>query len=211
MSDQQSDPVLSLYQTIPRTEVAQMRATIEQQAAEIAAAEQRGFIRGLNAENKAARELAALKAQPRSAVVLPEPKVLDNGHSDGFVAGFNVCLAETELINQPGECVAVPRELLASLGGALAYQDPETPDENRLYAVSALIAGRAYNSICRMLGGRWPDARLEQEAPEAHAFFMALIAQQGNPEKRGCTKPGCFPYCDCGSVDDAQQGKAVQS
>lgn len=24
--------------------------------------------------------------------------------------------------------------------------------------------------------------------------------QQAEP--KGCTKPGCFPYCDCGSADD---------
>ncbi len=23
------------------------------------------------------------------------------------------------------------------------------------------------------------------------------------PAAGGCTKPGCFPYCDCGSIDDA--------
>lgn len=59
----------------------------------------------------------------------------------------------------------------------LAYTDPEAqPGENSLHTVSSLIAGQAFNSLCRMLGGRWPEARMEQEAPEAYRFFMALLA-----------------------------------
>lgn len=59
----------------------------------------------------------------------------------------------------------------------LDYVDPEctAAQETALHQVSGLVAGRAYNAICRMLGGRCPDARLQEEAPEAHAFFMALM------------------------------------
>ena len=58
----------------------------------------------------------------------------------------------------------------------LAYTDPEaTPEENTVRQVSALVAGKAFNEVCMMLGGRWPDAKLEQEAPTAHRFFMELI------------------------------------
>lgn len=62
------------------------------------------------------------------------------------------------------------------LDGWLAYTDPEvSAEENTVRRVSAFVAGRAFNDICRMLGGRWPDAKLEQEAPAAYKFFMALI------------------------------------
>jgi hypothetical protein len=67
-------------------------------------------------------------------------------------------------------------------GAALAYTDPEaSADENSLHIVSSLMAGRAYNSICKMIGGRWPDAKIQEEAPEAHDFFMAMFT--GSPEE----------------------------
>lgn len=37
------------------------------------------------------------------------------------------------------------------------------------------MAGRAYNQICCMIGGRWPAYKLEEEAPEAHRFFMMMM------------------------------------
>ena len=43
------------------------------------------------------------------------------------------------------------------------------------HVVSAYMAGKAYNDLCKMIGGRWPDAKIEEEAPEAHKFFMALF------------------------------------
>lgn len=31
------------------------------------------------------------------------------------------------------------------------------------------------------------------------------------PQAKPCTKPDCFPFCDCGGVDDAPQASAAQS
>lgn len=99
----------------------------------------------------------------------------------GIDAGYLSRLKSGEKFN-PGE------DVLAALGlermtyyrdtrAELAYQDPEAMlGENRLHTVSTLVAGKAFNSLCRMLGGRWPEARMEQEAPEAYRFFMALLA-----------------------------------
>ena len=56
--------------------------------------------------------------QQRGGAVLPEQKILDYGHSDAFVAGYNTCLDEVARLNPPGECVAVPRELLRCVVGA---------------------------------------------------------------------------------------------
>lgn len=58
----------------------------------------------------------------------------------------------------------------------LHHVDPEcTGQETELFAVSGYRAGVAYNALCRMVGGRWPDCRIEEEAPEAHHFFMAML------------------------------------
>lgn len=60
----------------------------------------------------------------------------------------------------------------------LAYTDPESPNpeiDNRLHQVSGLRAGQAYNDLCRMIGGQYPDCRIQEEAPKAHAFFMAFF------------------------------------
>jgi len=56
------------------------------------------------------------------------------------------------------------------------YIDPECePQQTRITEVSAFMAGRAFNEICLMLGGRSPDAKLQDEAPEAYAFFMKIL------------------------------------
>lgn len=62
----------------------------------------------------------------------------------------------------------------------LKYIDPECygdEQDNRLHTVSGHMAGVAYNDLCKMIGGRWPDCRLETEAPKAHKFFMALFSE----------------------------------
>lgn len=41
--------------------------------------------------------------------------------------------------------------------------------------VSGYTAGQAYNELCAMMGGRWPDAVIQEEAPFAHNFFMKLF------------------------------------
>ena len=38
-------------------------------------------------------------------------------------------------------------------------------------------AVEAFNEICKLLGGRWPDAKMEQEAPNAYKFFVAMMEQ----------------------------------
>lgn len=93
MIGQQSGPVLSLYQTIPRTEVAQMRATIEQQAARIKELEAHCVRLGQGGAERywegrwrdADAELAALKAQPRSAVASSLRSALESVVHDGRV------------------------------------------------------------------------------------------------------------------------------
>lgn len=59
----------------------------------------------------------------------------------------------------------------------LDYVDCECIDEQdkRINHVSGFMAGRAFNDLCKMIGGRWPDARMQEEAPEAYAFFMKLF------------------------------------
>jgi hypothetical protein len=59
----------------------------------------------------------------------------------------------------------------------LDYVDIEchTDQDKAVHKVSGYMAGRAYNSLCKMLGGRWPDAMIQEEAPEAHEFFMTLF------------------------------------
>jgi len=61
----------------------------------------------------------------------------------------------------------------------LNYVDCECrPNERKVTEVSAFMAARAFNELCAMLGGRWPDAKMQQEAPEAYAFFMKLFGEQ---------------------------------
>lgn len=64
----------------------------------------------------------------------------------------------------------------------LAYLDCEdtSPEGNCVNTVSGYIAGTAYNDLCRMIGGAWPDAKLQNEAPIAHEFFMALFTSDSN-------------------------------
>lgn len=73
----------------------------------------------------------------------------------------------------------------------LAYTDCEaSAEENTLHVVSSLVAGKAFNSLCRMIGGRWPDAKIEQEAPEAYQFFVALFKAHSPIMPIGYTTPG---------------------
>ncbi|MHD0644102.1 hypothetical protein ACYPKM_00530 [Pseudomonas aeruginosa] len=58
----------------------------------------------------------------------------------------------------------------------LAYTDPEASiSQNEIVAVSVLRAGEAFNDLCKMLGGRWPDARIEESAPVFHKFMSELL------------------------------------
>ena len=59
----------------------------------------------------------------------------------------------------------------------LSYVDPECTEEchTKLTLVSGFKAGQAYNEICRLIGGYWPDCKLQEEAPNAHEFFMTLF------------------------------------
>lgn len=80
-----------------------------------------------------------------------------------------------------GECAPASTAEISEAPAAadieLSHIDPEAaqPEERALHLVSGTSAGRAYNDLCRMLGGRWPDCRLEREAPVAHKFFRALM------------------------------------
>ena len=63
-------------------------------------------------------------------------------------------------------------------GTRLDYVDPEAPmyeGFDKVTAVSGYMAGKAFNDLCKMIGGRWPDAKMEREAPEAYKFFMELF------------------------------------
>ena len=56
------------------------------------------------------------------------------------------------------------------------YLNPELfEQESKVTLVSGYTAGKAYNEICKVIAGRWPDAVLEEEAPFAHEFFMKLF------------------------------------
>lgn len=86
--------------------------------------------------------------------------------------------------------IAMVRSVLENAGSAeksaLDYTDPESPSpetDNTLHTVSGLRAGEAYNDLCRMLGGQYPDCRIQEEAPKAHAFFMALFGVNKTTEK----------------------------
>ena len=59
----------------------------------------------------------------------------------------------------------------------LNYVDPEcTEDQDKvIHSVSGFVAGKAYNEICVMVGGRFPDLKIQEEAPSAHKFFMSLF------------------------------------
>lgn len=62
---------------------------------------------------------------------------------------------------------------------SFVVDDPEvlldTEQDNRMTVVSGYMAGQAYNQLCQFIGGRWPDAVLQEEAPLAHEFFMKLF------------------------------------
>ena len=63
-------------------------------------------------------------------------------------------------------------------GTRLDYIDPEATmydGFDKVTAVSGYVAAKAFNDICKIIGGRWPDAKMQQEAPEAYRFFMALF------------------------------------
>ena len=107
----------------------------------------------------------------------------------GIDAGYLSRLKSGDKVNPSGEVLAAMglerMTYYRDMRTELAYQDPEAmPGENYLHTVSSLIAGQAFNSLCRMLGGRWPEARMEQEAPEAYRFFMALLATPSRRRRR---------------------------
>ena len=51
----------------------------------------------------------------------------------------------------------------------------ERLEKTKCTEVSSFLAGRAFNDVCRMVGGRCPDAVIQEDAPEAYAFFMKLM------------------------------------
>lgn len=59
----------------------------------------------------------------------------------------------------------------------LAYVDPEhsTEQDRIMTTVSGHMAGKAFNDLCKMIGGRWPDAKMQEEAPIAYNFFVKLF------------------------------------
>lgn len=67
----------------------------------------------------------------------------------------------------------------------LDYIDPEctSSQDQARHVVSGFMAAKAYDAICKMLGGRVPDARLQYAAPEAHAFFMAFFTPDKNVQE----------------------------
>lgn len=62
---------------------------------------------------------------------------------------------------------------------SFVMDDPEslTDDgqDKNMTIVSGYTAGIAYNELCKMISGRWPDAVIQEEAPFAHDFFMKLF------------------------------------
>lgn len=53
-------------------------------------------------------------------------------------------------------------------------------NDSKITEVSGYTAGVVYNELCRMIGGRFPDAKLEESAPAAHDFFMKLFGNIPN-------------------------------
>ena len=67
---------------------------------------------------------------------------------------------------------------MASIG-KLDYVDPGfySKEERTLTTVSGLVAAKAFNDLCRMIGGHFPDAKMQKEAPLAYEFFTKLMGQ----------------------------------
>lgn len=61
----------------------------------------------------------------------------------------------------------------------LNYVDCEctTDQDKRLHQVSGFVAGLAFNELCHMIGGNFPDLRMQEEAPVAFSFFMKLFGE----------------------------------
>ncbi|QBJ80552.1 hypothetical protein DKK66_20115 (plasmid) [Aquitalea sp. USM4] len=71
--------------------------------------------------------------------------------------------------------------------GWCATIDPEcfSAQDRKMTVVSGYMAGQAYNEICKLLVGNWPDARLQENAPFAHKFFMELFGAAAPQPKGG--------------------------
>lgn len=48
-------------------------------------------------------------------------------------------------------------------------------DAHQLLQGTNELSGDAYNEICKLIGGNWPDCKIQEEAPKAHALFMLLL------------------------------------
>lgn len=61
--------------------------------------------------------------------------------------------------------------------------------------------------VCRADASKGASAIDLAEGWKAMEELRAILAQEQAKEEpvRGCIKPGCFPYCDCDSVDAAPQ------
>lgn len=63
----------------------------------------------------------------------------------------------------------------------LQYIDSEAMLQNqdkKIHKVSGYMAGIAFNSLCKMIGGRWPNSKIEDQAPEAYEFFMKFFIDE---------------------------------
>jgi len=38
------------------------------------------------------------------------------------------------------------------------------------------LSGDAYNELCRLIGGNWPECKIQEDAPTAVALFMMLLS-----------------------------------
>lgn len=58
-------------------------------------------------------------------------------------------------------------------------REDQTQDEwvqdSKTNLVSGYVAALAFNQLCQFIGGRWPDAELQNEAPLAYNMFMQLF------------------------------------
>lgn len=101
-------------------------------------------------------------------------------------AKLEACSAELASLRMDAAIAAPPAQapVQQSPESWLAYVDPECTSEQdkALHTVSGFRAGQAYNALCNMLKGhRFPDSFIENEAPAAHEFFMALFGVDAAP------------------------------
>lgn len=98
-----------------------------------------------------------------------------------------------------GEREVVPRELLERLEHVTRNLAPHLKCHADLTAIlTEQPQASAGSCVCG-----------EPESPGIHRNDAPCYANL--PQAKPCTKPDCFPFCDCGGVDDAPQASAAQS